>query len=72
MTTLKYDIDGIPVVQREEQHIEAVRTTKHPLTKVSATQQKGPQNRRHPTCKVARETRSHDFYDVNVALYRLS
>jgi hypothetical protein len=56
----------------EGHHVEAVRTTKHLLTKVDAIQQKGSQNRRHSTRKVAREPRSHDFYDVNVALFRLS
>jgi hypothetical protein len=56
----------------EEHYLEAGRTTIHPPTKIAATLQKGPQNRRHPTCKVARALRSHDFYDVNVALFRLS
>jgi len=49
-----------------EHYVEAVRTTKHPSSKIVATHKKSPLSRRHSTCKVARAPRSHDFYDVNV------
>ena len=37
----------------EGHYVEAVRTTKHPSSKIGATRKKSPQNRRHSTCKVA-------------------
>jgi len=52
----------------QEYYIEAVRTTKHPSSKIGATHMKGPQNPRHLTCKVVRAPRSHDFYDVNLSI----
>jgi len=69
---------GLPILQspesfsiqlsNREHYVEAVRTTKHPSSKIATTNKKGPQNRRHSTCKVARAPRSHDFYDVKTWL----